>query len=839
MVKYLRTVLFVLLIFVVGSFSVLVGQEQNYTPKKGIEYIKAEDYKNAEFVYQHLLKKYPKDAAYNFYMGICLLYNKGDISQSIKMLNYARVKRVSRKVHFYLGRAHQLAFHFDEAVANLETYLKTARPTDKQLSDAKYYLELSKNAQRISSKIYELEVLAKSSTTKDNILDLYQPIEDVGKLYKNGDFFESGVNPNHVMFETERGDVVYFSMETSDEDTLSIFKMEKLLDGWGDSKSLGSPVNSEYNDAYPFMETDGLTFYFASDRPGGFGGYDIYKIFYDSETQEFLEPINMGVPFNSPEDDFMFVSDEYSEVAWFASNRETTGDTVLVYTVKWDGHQVRNMADDANQIADAGKLTVGGASSAGIQNNAINSNRDSQRTRKKSGLFSFALNDTLVYTDFDEFLDEEAKELYRLGYQLQLKKDSLSSLMKARRVDYSRVSNETERNDIVNEILLLENKVYSLEDQIQEKYLYARQKELNEIQNRINSGSYHAAVKQNSDAPKALNLEGVFIPEKYVFHSSDEFERYYAKQEDVYEALFSANDIVSLKYADSLYVWANILNLESSRLLEQSANVEEIEPIKLGNLLNGNKDEEPEEPTSNDMIKESKELKLLSNRIYHKALDKKYPIYYLKLKDVSRNLNEENSKDILLNAQQGNALYRESKDLLSGMAGLSLESYEKSGTLKKAGVEKQEKALRIYYNLDKEGLVSSEVTAVEETAGVVQKSYAELQKGEEAFVPEEKEVSEFVEEPVAEVVAEKELSSASVYKVQIGVFRNPPKKEALDNIPPVSKEVLEGRGLTKYFSGNYKTYKEAQNAIPSIVNAGFAGAFVVYFQDGKISAIPK
>ncbi|WP_430933386.1 hypothetical protein [Saccharicrinis sp. 156] len=836
MIKYLCSICFWVLMMGTGEYSLMLAQEPAYTPKKGLEYIKAGDFENAELVYAHLLKKYPKDAAYNYYMGICLLNNRGDLSQSVKMLNYAQIKRVSRKVNYYLGRAHQLSFQFDEAISNFEKFLKSRSTDFEKVSKAKFFLTQCRDSKRISSKIYELTVLDKSKTLRDDVLEVYAPAKEVGRLYKNGDFFESGVEPDNVMFETERGDVVYFSMASSSEDTMSIYKMQKLLDGWGDSERIGEPVNSVYNDAFPFMETDGLTFYFSSDRPGGFGGFDIYKIYYDNETQGFLDPINMGIPFNSPDDDYLFVSDEFNQVAWFASNRETKGDTVMVYKVKWDGSQVRNMVDDPVQIVESASLKLGGKNDNKLGGGSHSlSQQNNGNSSGKHGEFSFSINDTIQYSNFDYFINTEALELFKTGYQMEHQRDSLALLMKNKRSEFERVANEVDRNRIVKDILKLESSVYNLDDQIREKYLLARQKELHEIQDRIKQGNYNRSIREDQDESKVLNFDGVFVPEKYTFHINDEFVRHYSKRADMYNKLFSENDIATLRYADSLYVWANILNLESARLLEHSTQVEEVEPVKIAQLLKrvdslkGDK----EEATSTQMIKESKELKILSNRMYHKALNKKYPIYYLKLKDASRKLNESNSKDILLLSQQGNTYFREAKDILNGPEGLNFESYEKAGTIKKAGIEKQEKALRLYSNLDNDEWKS----AKEEHQGTIQQPYTKIHKGDadkETITKVDKEL-----ETGTIITENKDSSDKEIYKIQIGVFKNPPKQEALDKIPEVSKVVLEGRGLTKYFSGNYNSFEEAQKVIPEIIEAGFTGAFVVCFIGGKQSSLPK
>lgn len=105
--------------------------------------------------------------------------------------------------------------------------------------------------------------------------------------------------------------------------------------------------------------TDGTTLYFSSNRPGGMGGYDIYRTIYDPEARSFSEPVNMGVPFNSPFDDYLFMPDNFANRAWFASNRETVGtDSVTVYEIAWDGNPIRSSAKSTADIVAALQMPI-------------------------------------------------------------------------------------------------------------------------------------------------------------------------------------------------------------------------------------------------------------------------------------------------------------------------------------------------------------------------------------------------------------------------------------------------------------------------------------------------
>jgi len=77
---------------------------------------------------------------------------------------------------------------------------------------------------------------------------------------------------------------IYYSYKTDNE--------------WSIPMNLGLPVNTKYWDSQPSISFDGKTLYFSSDRPGGFGGSDIWKSSLDSDNK-WTNPINLGNTINT------------------------------------------------------------------------------------------------------------------------------------------------------------------------------------------------------------------------------------------------------------------------------------------------------------------------------------------------------------------------------------------------------------------------------------------------------------------------------------------------------------------------------------------------------------
>jgi outer membrane protein OmpA-like peptidoglycan-associated protein len=86
--------------------------------------------------------------------------------------------------------------------------------------------------------------------------------------------------------------------------------------------NLGSKINTEYDEDAPFIHADGKTLYFSSKGHKSMGGYDIFSCTINLEKGEILtEPVNVGYPINTADDDVFFVWSADNKRAYFASER--------------------------------------------------------------------------------------------------------------------------------------------------------------------------------------------------------------------------------------------------------------------------------------------------------------------------------------------------------------------------------------------------------------------------------------------------------------------------------------------------------------------------------------
>ena len=92
---------------------------------------------------------------------------------------------------------------------------------------------------------------------------------------------------------------------------------------WTEPVNMGNRINTEYDETSPFIHFDGTTLYFASDGWPGMGGLDLF-ITRMNEDSTWTEPKNLGYPINTAGDEMGLVIEAGGEVAYFSSKRENS-----------------------------------------------------------------------------------------------------------------------------------------------------------------------------------------------------------------------------------------------------------------------------------------------------------------------------------------------------------------------------------------------------------------------------------------------------------------------------------------------------------------------------------
>lgn len=127
------------------------------------------------------------------------------------------------------------------------------------------------------------------------------------------------------------GQRLYFASDRpGGQGGMDLYVCRKVDAGWSDPLNLGRTLNSAANEAYPSMQRDGK-FYFASDRSGGLGKLDLY--FSTLAYGEFDAPVALPAPVNSPGNDIGWAAWPDGMSGYFSSDRDGT-DQIFKFSAK-------------------------------------------------------------------------------------------------------------------------------------------------------------------------------------------------------------------------------------------------------------------------------------------------------------------------------------------------------------------------------------------------------------------------------------------------------------------------------------------------------------------------
>lgn len=134
------------------------------------------------------------------------------------------------------------------------------------------------------------------------------------------DINTSGTQTNACL--SPDGNTIYFVSERmGGMGGKDIWRCVKLPNGqWSRALNLGKPINTPYDEETPFMHADGHTFFFSSQGHNSMGGYDIF-FSQVIDSGKFSEPFNLGYPINTPYDELHFSLSLDGKQGYFNSDR--------------------------------------------------------------------------------------------------------------------------------------------------------------------------------------------------------------------------------------------------------------------------------------------------------------------------------------------------------------------------------------------------------------------------------------------------------------------------------------------------------------------------------------
>jgi len=404
------------LLFAVCCFSQAIQKKPKATgePKLAEEYFKNGNFEGALDEYLILIKKEPDNEKYNYRIGVCYINTDIDKTKAISYFEKIQNTGTEPETKYLLGRGYQYAYKFDEAVKTLNAYRKDGKGSSENLKDVEAQVQYCINAKelmkypvnvsfenlgkninseypdyfpfvpadesflifnskrpesgafqypdgtwganiffakvkegqyikakplgRVINSVYGDEEAVGLSSSGDYLLIYFDNMDGSGDIYiskadKSRNFKEPMILDEQI--NSSRGHEIAASISTDGNSIYfastrpgglggsDIYICRRLPNGkWSPPQNLGAEVNTPYNEDFPNISPDGKTLYFSSMGHTSMGGYDIFFAKWDESTLKFTGAKNIGYPVNSPEDDMNFRVSASGKYGYLSARRK-------------------------------------------------------------------------------------------------------------------------------------------------------------------------------------------------------------------------------------------------------------------------------------------------------------------------------------------------------------------------------------------------------------------------------------------------------------------------------------------------------------------------------------
>lgn len=438
--KYLPIFLFISLLAIQNVYS--SGREYY---KKAEYLLEVGNFKGALEIYQTLLQKNVNSANLNFKIGFCYLNMATQKSKSIPYFEFA-IKNISSKYEiddpketkapiealFYLGQAYRVNYRFNDAkkvfmtlkkqiisdkkkyiplidheihycdvakkliktpvemtVTNLgkevnskytehspvisgdeRTLIFTSKRKgvggNEQTEDGRYYEDIFISTYK-NGKFQKAEPISTNINTSGHEasiglsfdgkkLLIYRNDNQDGNIYvseKNQDGWSvpisMGANINskyketHASVSFDQNEIYFTSDRKGGYGGLDIYRVRKLPNGkWGKPQNLGADINTFYDEEGPYLHPDGTSLFFASKGHESMGGFDIFVSHYDKKNQKWGKPQNIGYPINTPDDDVFYIPSVDGRRAYYAFYANNSLGEYDIFRIDLSESHIRN-----------------------------------------------------------------------------------------------------------------------------------------------------------------------------------------------------------------------------------------------------------------------------------------------------------------------------------------------------------------------------------------------------------------------------------------------------------------------------------------------------------------
>lgn len=333
-------------------------------------------------------------------------------------------------------------------------------PTEEELRS----MALQQRYDEMLTGTRSITVIDSLVTDKDAFLSAMRLTHDAGRFSEPGKLFhaDAALPPmGKAAFVNALSSAVYYTQA----DTAGQYQLWAAFRNgpvWSSPSPLEGLGTYAYAD-FPFVQADGVTLYFSAESDDGLGGLDLYVTRFNQETGKYVRPENMGLPYNSPANDYLFATDETAGVALLVTDRSQPADKVCLYWISIDSvfegapyRPASPVSPDATETeADTLQLRAYAALSsiAATQSDV----KAVERVRRQwhdalaedaqapgQGV-RFIINDRTIYHSLSEFKNADARRTAEEWQEALMQKRAVESELSMLRKNYASLRSEKTR----------------------------------------------------------------------------------------------------------------------------------------------------------------------------------------------------------------------------------------------------------------------------------------------------------------------------------------------------------------------------------------------------------
>lgn len=399
---------------------------------------KAGKYEEALALLQPLMKKTPRDGSLNYLTGATLIALHRD-EEAMPYIKKAKERGVA-DASLMLARIARDEYRPSEArelYDHYESLLKKSRKSVPEEVEAEQSVAVM--MENMLNRVEKIAVIDSIVVDADDFFKAYRLSPEAGSLVEGSMVHLPDVNLAFV--PQNRSQIIY--SEPDENGMFRLMSADVLDDGTVDSPQPlpGEDLSGGGNAEFPFLMADGMTLYYANDGEESLGGYDIFLTRRNDEG-DYLQPQNVGMPYNSPYDDYLLAIDETTGLGWWATDRNRIPGKVTIYVFVPSESRVNVPADDPRLQALARMSDISLTREPGVRYPEIpdaETLREQVPARGNNGSFVLPIGSTnRIYTSLSDFKSPQARKAMGDAINARLKADKISAQLDTLREAYKK-----------------------------------------------------------------------------------------------------------------------------------------------------------------------------------------------------------------------------------------------------------------------------------------------------------------------------------------------------------------------------------------------------------------